>query len=292
MYTLCGSKEENEYLMSEKIAYLDCHSGVSGDMLLGAWLDAGFSFERLQEDLRALPVDGYELKLSSYSDQGITGSRFEVVLAEQDQPTRSFTDITALIASSQLSSYVKEKASAIFRTLGEAEAAIHGVTLDEIHFHEVGAIDAIVDIVGNVIAIEALGITHLYASPLPLTRGHLRMAHGLMPVPAPATLEILSAVKAPWVPAPIEGELVTPTGAAILATLAQFETPAIAIERVGYGFGQKRLIWPNCLRACLGETYGLSSHTHEHHHTDNLSAHEHHHTDSHAEAPVTEIKPA
>jgi uncharacterized protein (TIGR00299 family) protein len=250
-------------------------------MLLGAFLDAGCSFERLQEELRALPIVGYELKLSSYSDQGITGSRFEVILTEQEQPTRSFTDITALIASSRLSSYVKEKASAIFRTLGEAEAAVHGVTLAEIHFHEVGAIDSIVDIVGNTIAIEALGITQLYASPLPLTRGHLRMAHGLMPVPAPATLEILSAVKAPWVPAPLEGELVTPTGAAILATLAHFETPAIAIERVGYGFGQKRLIWPNCLRACLGETYGLTSHAVEHQHDDNQSAHKHHHTDDH-----------
>lgn len=258
--------------MSDKIVYLDCHSGVSGDMLLGAFLDAGFSLAHLQEDLQALPVDGYELRLSAYSDQGITGSRFEVILSEQDQPTRSFTDITTLIASSRLSSSVKEKSCAIFRTLGEAEAAVHGVTLENIHFHEVGAIDAIVDIVGNVIAIEALGITQLYTSPLPLTRGHLRMAHGLMPVPAPATLEILSSVKAPWVPAPIEGELVTPTGAAILATLAQFETPAITIERVGYGFGQKRLIWPNCLRACLGERYGLASHTHEH-------THEHHHDD-------------
>ena len=268
--------------MSDKIVYLDCHSGVSGDMLLGAFLDAGFSFERLQEDLQALPIDGYELKLSAYSDQGITGSRFEVLLTEQDQPTRNFTNIVALLASSRLSSSVKEKASAIFRTLGEAEAAIHGVALDEIHFHEVGAVDAIVDIVGNVIAIEALGIQQLYASPLPLTSGHLRMAHGLMPVPAPATLEILSSVKAPWVPAPLEGELVTPTGAAILATLAQFETPAIAIERVGYGFGQKRLIWPNCLRACLGETYGFTSHTHQHHHDEHHSTHEHHHTDSHA----------
>lgn len=260
--------------MSDKIVYLDCHSGVSGDMLLGAFLDAGFSFERLQEELRALPLAGYELKLSPYSDQGITGSRFEVILVESDQPTRSFTAIAALIASSQLSLPVKEKAHAIFRTLGEAEASIHGVELDDIHFHEVGAVDAIVDIVGNMLAIEALGITQLYASPLPLTHGHLRMAHGLMPVPAPATLKILSAVKAPWVPAPIEGELVTPTGAAILATLARFETPSISIERVGYGFGQKRLIWPNCLRACLGETYGMVSHTHEHHHETHL-AHDH-----------------
>ncbi|GER87684.1 hypothetical protein KDW_18460 [Dictyobacter vulcani] len=260
--------------MSQKIAYLDCHSGVSGDMLLGAFLDAGLSFEKLREDLRALPVEGYELTLTPYSDQGITGSRFEVVLSDQTQPTRGFTAIADLLANSQLSPWVQKTATAIFRTLGEAEAAVHGVSLEEIHFHEVGAVDSIVDIVGNVLAIETLGITQLYASPLPLTRGHLRMAHGLMPVPAPATLEILSAVKAPWVPTQLEGEFVTPTGAAILATLARFEMPAIAIERVGYGFGKKRVIWPNCLRVCLGETYGLSREVHQHSHEQ---AHGHHH---------------
>lgn len=258
--------------MSKKIAYLDCHSGVSGDMLLGAFLDAGLPFETLREELKALPVEGYELRLTPYRDQGITGSRFEVILSDQQQPTRRFTDIAALLASSQLSPWVRETATAVFRRLGEAEAAVHGTTLADIHFHEVGAVDAIVDIVGNTLAIELLGITQLYASPLPLTHGHLRMAHGLMPIPAPATLEILSAVKAPWVPTQLEGELVTPTGAALLATLARFEMPAIAIERVGYGFGQKRVIWPNCLRACLGETYGLPVHIHEYEHT-----HEHTH---------------
>ncbi len=260
--------------MSQRIAYLDCHSGVSGDMLLGAFLDAGLALETLQAMLKSLPIEGYELKLTAFRDHGITGSRFEVILAEQDQPTRSFTDIVALLSNSTLSQWVCDTAIAIFRTLGEAEAEIHGVSLEEVHFHEVGAVDAIVDIVGNVSAIEALGITRLYASPLPLTRGHMRMAHGLMPIPAPATLKILSKVKAPWVPSPLEGEFVTPTGAAILATLAKFEMPAIAIEAVGYGFGKKRVIWPNCLRACLGETYGQSDNSFEilHHHEHN---HEH-----------------
>jgi uncharacterized protein (TIGR00299 family) protein len=134
---------------------------------------------------------------------------------------------------------------------------VHGTTLEEVHFHEVGAVDAIIDITGAAIAIEALGIAQLYASPLPLTSGHVKTAHGLLPVPAPATLEILRRVAAPWKACPVEGELVTPTGAAILATLARFETPAIAIERVGYGFGQKSLPWPNCLRLCLGRPLGL-----------------------------------
>jgi pyridinium-3,5-bisthiocarboxylic acid mononucleotide nickel chelatase len=225
-------------------------------MLLAAFLDAGLSLERLKQGLSMLPVDGYELKLTPFSDYGITGSRFEVLLAEQEQPVRSFTTIATLLQSSSLPDTVVTRAIAIFRTLGEAEAKIHGVALDEIHFHEVGAVDAMVDIVGAVIALDTLGITQLYASPLPLTRGHLRMAHGLMPIPAPATLEILRNVKAPWLPCPLEGELVTPTGAAILATLGSFKAPAIAIDQVGYGFGRKHIIWPNCVRACIGEAYG------------------------------------
>ena len=261
--------------MTQRIAYLDCHSGISGDMLLGAFLDAGLPLGTLQAALKGLPVAGYELKLAPFKDQGITGSRFEVLLTEE-QPARSFTDIAALLTSSSLSPWVRDTSTAIFRTLGEAEAQIHGVSLEEIHFHEVGAVDAIVDIVGNVSAIEALGITRLYASPLPLTRGHLRMAHGLMPIPAPATLKILSKVKAPWVPSPLEGEFVTPTGAAILATLATFEMPAIAIEEVGYGFGKKKTIWPNCLRAYLGDAYGQApSDTLHNHNPDHTHHHEH-----------------
>src|SRR5215813_6382198 len=171
--------------MTQKIAYLDCHSGVSGDMLLGAFLDVGLSLEALKQALASLPIEGYELKVSPFTDYGIAGSHFEVLLAEQEQPPRSFTTIAALLQSSSLPKTVSDKAIAIFRTLGEAEATIHGVSLNEIHFHEVGAVDATVDIVGAVIALEMLGITQLYASPLPLTRGHIQMAHGLMPIPAP-----------------------------------------------------------------------------------------------------------
>lgn len=263
--------------MSEKIAYLDCHSGISGDMFLSAMLDAGLSLDTLRNSLAGLPVEGYQIEQEFFIDQGIRGTHVEVVLTEQEQPTRSFTDIAALLQASSLSSFVRDTAIAIFRTLGEAEATVHGIELDEIHFHEVGAVDAIVDITGAAIAIEELGIKQLYASPLPFTRGHLRMAHGIMPIPAPATLEILRRVQAPWLPSPIEGELVTPTGAAILATLARFQMPAMTMERIGYGFGKKRLIWPNCLRACIGQAYNQSNmhqvvkqhiedHEHHHHH--------------------------
>ncbi|HTI15343.1 MAG TPA: LarC family nickel insertion protein [Dictyobacter sp.] len=267
--------------MAQRIAYLDCHSGVSGDMLLGSLLDLdeGFSLEMLREALQALPVSDYELQWAPYQDKGITGSRFDVVLTGQQQPVRSFSSIAALLQNSQLSPWVRDKAIAVFRTLGEAEARIHGVSLEEIHFHEVGAVDAIVDIVGNIIALEQLGITQLYASPLPLSHGHMHMAHGLMPLPAPATLEILRKVKAPWVPCPLEGEFVTPTGAALLATLATFETPAIAITKVGYGFGKKKVLWPNCLRTCLGETYGATTKQdqHDHHEHEHHDHHEHNH---------------
>jgi uncharacterized protein (TIGR00299 family) protein len=263
--------------MTEHIAYLDCHSGISGDMLLGAFCDAGFSLNTLREYLTALPLTGYQLKLTPYQDYGLHGSRFEVIVDTTEQPTRNFTDIANMLRSSSLPTTIQDTAIAVFRTLGEAEATIHNVTLDQIHFHEVGAIDSIIDIVGTIIALNTLDITQIYASPLPLTRGHQRMAHGLMPIPAPATMEILKRVKAPWVPTPIEGELVTPTGAAILATLARFEMPAISIEQIGYGFGQKQLIWPNCLRLCVGHPYNpFKKEAPPHHHAD-----DHHHHDEH-----------
>jgi uncharacterized protein (DUF111 family) len=221
-------------------------------MFLGSLLDASLSFEKLSTALSVLPLEGFQIRHVPFQDQGITGSRFEVILSDHKQPARGYNDIIALLQASDLLPTVRERAIAVFHTLGEAEATIHGVNLDDIHFHELGAIDTIVDIVGTCIALDLLEIKEVYASPLPLTRGHIRMAHGFIPLPAPATLEILSKVKAPWFPTSIEGELVTPTGAAILATIARFELPAIAIEQVGYGFGQKRLPWPNCLRACIG----------------------------------------
>jgi uncharacterized protein (TIGR00299 family) protein len=240
--------------MKQKIAYLDCHSGISGDMFLGAMLDAGLPLDTLKTALASLPLAGYTLTAETMSDKGIQGTRCNVVLAESEQPARHLSDIAALIMASALSQRVQERTWAIFQCLAEAEAVVHGTTLEAVHFHEVGAIDAIVDITGAAIAVEELGITELYASPLPLTSGHVQSAHGLLPVPAPAALEILRRVNAPWKPCAAEGEMVTPTGAAILATLARFEKPAIAIEQVGYGFGQKRFPWPNCLRLCLGQT--------------------------------------
>ena len=243
--------------MGQKIAYLDCHSGISGNMFLGAMLDAGLEYATLQQALTALPLAGYELHYEPFSDKGIRGTYADVAMSEQEQPVRHLADIVMIINTSQLSPFVRETALAIFQCLAEAEAIVHGTSIEEVHFHEVGAVDAIVDIIGAAVALETLGITQLYASPLPLSSGHVQTAHGLLPVPAPATLEILRRVNAPWRPCDVEGEMVTPTGAAILATLARFETPVIAIERVGYGFGRKHFPWPNCLRLCIGQSYGV-----------------------------------
>lgn len=248
--------------MIQTIAYIDCHSGISGDMFLGAVLDAGLSFAALQDALAGLPLQGYELALAPFADKGIRGSRFDVRLSNEEQPTRHLADIAGIINASTLAPRVRELALKVFRRLAEAEATVHGTGIEDVHFHEVGAVDAIIDIVGAAFALETLGITRLYASPLPLTTGHVSTAHGLLPVPAPATLEILRRVSAPWQPRAVEGELVTPTGAALLAELASFETPPIAIERVGYGFGQKSLPWPNCLRVCLGRTSGAARSDH------------------------------
>ena len=222
-------------------------------------LDAGLSFEVLRDMLAGLRLEGYQLSLEPFHDKGIRGVQFDVTLTEREQPARHLADIITLLQASQLPDAVRETAIAIFHTLGEAEAYVHNVPLEDVHFHEVGAIDAIIDITGAAIALDVLKIEQVYASPLPFTRGHMRMAHGLMPLPAPATLEILRNVKAPWVPCPVEGELVTPTGAAILATLARFDMPAMTIEQVGYGFGQKKIAWPNCVRACIGHTSDVTS---------------------------------
>lgn len=238
--------------MSHTIAYLDCYSGISGDMFLGAMLDLGLSFADLQHALSALPLGDCQLAYERFSDKGISGSRFIVQLSAQEQPARHLSDIKTIVQAAALSPRVCERALAVFQRLAEAEAQVHGTDIEEVHFHEVGAVDAIMDIVGASWAIETLGIAQIYASALPLSSGQVRTAHGLLPVPAPATLEILRRVSAPWIPSLAEGEMVTPTGAALLATFARFEKPAIAIERVGYGFGSKQFPWPNCLRACLG----------------------------------------
>ncbi|HEX6820110.1 MAG TPA: nickel pincer cofactor biosynthesis protein LarC [Ktedonobacterales bacterium] len=239
----------------EMIAYLDCFSGISGDMLLGALLDAGLPLEALRERLATLPLAGYTLDVERVTDRGISGTRAIVRLdGSVSHEHRRLGDIDELIRAADLGERACDWALATFARLAAAEAAIHATRPEVVTFHEVGAVDSIVDIVGTAVGLDLLGVDALYCSELPLTSGRVRSAHGALPVPAPATLELLKGTRAVWRSVPTEGELVTPTGAAVLATLARFERPAgMRVECVGYGFGQKKLPWANCLRVLLGE---------------------------------------
>ncbi|MCL4535099.1 MAG: nickel pincer cofactor biosynthesis protein LarC [Bacteroidetes bacterium] len=222
-------------------------------MCLGALVDAGLPFEELRAALAELPVGGYEITAERVASKGVTGTQVKVTLREE-QPHRHLSHIADIIGASTLSAAVKERAIAVFRLLAEAEAKVHGSTPEEVHFHEVGAVDAIVDIVGTCFGLEGLGVTRTYASALPAGHGKVRTAHGLLPVPAPATLELMRRVNAPLRDVPVEGEMVTPTGAALLASFATFAQPRMRLQEIGYGFGQKEFPWPNVLRLWLGES--------------------------------------
>jgi len=238
--------------------YFDCYSGAAGDMLLGALVDAGLPTGDLEEALRGLPVAGYRLWAERVTRQGVTGTRLHVdVSGDEEQPHRHLADVLSLLASSALPAAVVARAGAVFQRLAEAEAAVHGTSVEEVHFHEVGAVDSIVDVTGTVWGLHALGVEHVYASPLPLGEGWVTTAHGQLPVPAPATLRLLAAAGAPTRPLAVQAELVTPTAAALLAELASWGQPALRLERVGYGFGSRELPWPNAVRAWLGRPLEL-----------------------------------
>lgn len=235
-----------------RIIYFDCFSGISGDMALGALLDAGLSLEALQQELRRLNVDGWEIRATREVRGPLAGTRAQIVAPEQPVH-RHLHDIRAIIESSALAPSVAAQSLRVFTLLAEAEARIHGTTPDQIHFHEVGALDAIVDIVGVVAGLALLGVEQVFASPVPLGTGWVRSAHGPIPVPAPATLALLAGVGAPTTADETPFELTTPTGAALLAGLATFRRPPMRITAAGYGFGARQLERPNALRAWLGE---------------------------------------
>ncbi|MCD4733319.1 nickel pincer cofactor biosynthesis protein LarC [bacterium] len=236
-----------------KIAQLNCFSGVSGNMLLGALINAGLEQAALERELAKLNLVGFSLSVERVRRGSIAGTLVNV-LCEEQHAHRHLNDIEAIINSSALSSTVKERAVAVFRRLAAAEAQVHGTSIDEVHFHEVGALDAIVDIVGTVAGLELLGVERLYSSPLSLGTGTVDCAHGRLPVPAPATLELLKGV--PIRQTAIEAELVTPTGAALVTTLAEGfnPPPSMRVEAIGYGAGSRELASPNLLRLTLGET--------------------------------------
>ena len=237
-----------------KILYFDCFAGIAGDMTVAALLELGLPMETLREGLAALPFSGYTLASSRVDRQGIAGTSFQVTLLEADQPHRHYSGIAAMIEAAALKPRVKELSQRIFRRLAEAEASVHGVALERVHFHEVGAVDSIVDIVGTAIGLDYLGIERIYASGLPFGRGFVQTAHGRLPVPAPATAFLMQGI--PLSPDIGEGERVTPTGAAIIAALAEGfgPPPAMKPEKIGYGAGEKDFPeLPNLLRLVLGE---------------------------------------
>lgn len=236
-----------------RIAYFDCFSGISGDMTLGALVDAGLDIAALEAELRKLNVDGWTIAAERVVRYGIAGTKLHVRTSEQ-HVHRHLSDIAEILADSALEQDVQHHALAIFTRLADAEAVAHGTSRDEVHFHEVGALDAIVDIVGAVIGLKLLGIERIYASALPLGSGWINAAHGRIPVPGPAVLHLLSAVNAPLQSDTTPFELVTPTGAAILAELATFERPALTLTATGYGFGERDIGRLNALRLWLGET--------------------------------------
>jgi uncharacterized protein (TIGR00299 family) protein len=239
-----------------KIAYFDCFAGASGDMILGALLDAGLTITQLREEIAKLHLSHYGLDVEKVVKRGIGGSQAHVTIDQEHHGRhhRRLAHIRQIIADSDLEPTVKRRSMAIFVRLAEAEAQVHGTDVESVHFHEVGAMDAIIDVVGGVVGLSALGIDKVFCSPLHVGSGTVECAHGTLPVPAPATAELIKGK--PVYSTGVAGELLTPTGAAILTTLSsEFgPMPAMIIGQIGYGTGRLDLAIPNLLRVCIGET--------------------------------------
>lgn len=269
-----------------KIAYFDCFSGISGDMTLGALVDSGINPDTLNAELAKLKLDEFTLRFDKVAKHGVTGTQAIVEMtgmtdsarvhnaspveahhyhshnhsyehnhhSHTDKPSRYLSDIFAILDNSDLEEPITDSAKQIFDRLAEAEAKVHNMPKDRVHLHEVSGVDSIVDIVGSVIGLHLLELDAIYASPLSLGDGFVRCAHGLMPVPAPGTMELLRGV--PVRQTEIRKELVTPTGAAIVTSLAHGfgPMPEMIIEQIGYGAGTRNLEeQPNLLRICIGE---------------------------------------
>ncbi len=232
-----------------KVAYLDCPTGISGNMLLAALLDAGLSLSYLKKELRKLGVISYKLQVKNVTKKGFKAKHFNVIIS--DKKSRTIGDIYRIINKSKLKNSVKKLSLSIFKKLFEAESNVHGGKVH--HLHEVGAIDAIVDIVGAAIGFDKLGISEVYCSPLPYGHGQIKSSHGLLPNPAPATLKLLAGV--PVYKKDIKAELVTPTGAAVITTLAKSfkEMPKFELKRTGLGAGTFDLPEANIMRLFIGE---------------------------------------
>ncbi|HSE83570.1 MAG TPA: nickel pincer cofactor biosynthesis protein LarC [Thermodesulfobacteriota bacterium] len=238
-----------------KIAYFDCFSGISGDMIVGALIDAGLDIRGLEAELDKLGLHGYRVVAEKVVKNGIAATKFNVITKEQIAH-RHLEDLNSLVDRSRLNKEIKTQAKKIFLKIAEAEAKIHNRHIAEVHFHEIGAVDTVIDVVGVLVGLRQLGVENVYSSKLNVGSGFVEFSHGIFPVPAPATAEILKAI--PIYATDSDAELVTPTGAAIIATLAQEfgYMPVMETKNIGYGAGTKDLKRPNVLRVFIGDLIG------------------------------------
>ena len=241
-----------------RTAYFDCFSGASGDMILGALIDAGLSPQRLREELKRLRIPTVRLKVRKVLKQGISGTQVIVEGRNEKRSHRNLKEVLRIIKRSRVETEVKEKSEEIFKRIASVEAKIHQIPMEEVHFHELGGLDSIVDIVGSVWGIRELGIEKIHVSKVNVGAGFVKCEHGILPVPAPATLSLMEGK--PIYSSGVERELLTPTGAALLATLgSEFGSmPRINVERIGYGAGRDDLPHPNLLRLVVGTSESTS----------------------------------
>lgn len=240
--------------MPVPVIYFDCAAGAAGDMILASLIDCGASLEKIKEKLADLPLGGYDIKTFKTRKKGLAALQLQVMITEE-QPPRHLPQIKAIVNSPALSDKVKKQSLAVFQTLARAEARVHGIAEEEVHFHEIGAVDSIVDVLGTIIALEMLQIDLIYASFLPLGRGRTVASHGEIPLPAPATMEIIKNHRIPCYGLPLREETVTPTGAAILGAICCGFTsiPPMIVEKIGYGAGSKDFDFPNIIRTMQGK---------------------------------------
>ena len=236
-----------------KVIYFDLIGGASGDMILAALIDAGMPAKKLEEMLDGLQLDEFELKTSSINKNGFQATKVDILVGKQP-PERHLKEILEVIQNSSLPEAIQDRATKIFQKIGAVEAGIHNKPVDQIHLHELGGTDTIVDVTGALLALDYLGVSHIYASPIPLGSGFIKGAHGQIPLPAPATMGLLEGL--PVRSTEIKAELITPTGAALLAELVEdfSPPPEMKVEAVGYGAGTRDLPIPNLLRVMIGET--------------------------------------
>ena len=238
--------------MEERVLYFDIINGISGDMTIATLLDLGISKEVFLEEIYKLNLDDeFKINIEQKNESGIVGTKIEVITKEVNSH-RHLSDIYDIIDKSSLNEFVKNKSKEIFMVIAKAEAKVHGTTIDKIHFHEVGDIDSIVDVVSACILVDLLGIDKIYSTSVPVGSGFVKCDHGLMPVPAPATIEILKDV--PIKLNTVKGECTTPTGAAIIKTLCNefVDVLEFEVKQIGYGMGHKQFEIPNILRTVLG----------------------------------------